>query len=137
MSRRGRRSGSKAGGSGHLRLVVSAAQPLAAEVSSETNVSSVSRVGEGAQEGDQEEGQERGRTPAESLQDAIMFAACAWCAVAREETPAQVSIAPVGGGVYEVSIAMASGAPGAVLRMEFMLRAGLELRVVAGPVRPG
>ncbi len=66
-----------------------------------------------------------------------MFAACAWCAVAREEVPERVSIMPVGsGGVYEVAVAMASGAPGAVLRMEFMLHAGLELRIVAGPVRP-
>lgn len=80
---------------------------------------------------------EGGRTAEESLRQALMHAACAWVAVAREEEAAEVEIAPLGGGVYEVGVRMASGAPGVVLRVTFALDAGLRLRVVAEPVRPG
>jgi hypothetical protein len=41
------------------------------------------------------------------------------------------------GGQADGGASMASGEPGAVLRVECMLGAGLRLRMVAEPVRPG
>jgi hypothetical protein len=78
-----------------------------------------------------------GRAPEESLRLALMHVACAWVAVAREEEAAEVDIQPLGRGVYECGVRMASGAPGVVLRVAFTLDAGLRLGVVAEPVRPG